>query len=602
MALSIRSLLPVRRSLAAWAVLAASVVAFSYVFTLALALACVYLPYLLITKVDSIILQALALFLCGIVMCVTLIWSLVPRRDRFTPPGPLLSPEQQPRLFFEIEQIATAFNEPMPTAVCLTSEVNAWVAQRGGVMGYTSQRVMGIGLPLMQVLNVSQFRAVLAHEFGHFYEGDTRLGPWVFNARSVMVRTLANFGESSPLAEGISRIAVARLAHTLVLATLRAYWKLFMRVTQMVSRKQEYRADELACAVSGTDAMSDGLRRVEGSSAMFPAFWFGEVVPTLEAGYRPPIAEGFRRFLCAPHIAASIKESIENVLREGTTNAYDTHPPLRDRIAALQLLDMKSQPQLGEWSSSLLNDIYGLELQLIQWIAPGSDASRLKRLDWAAVGQEVYVPIWKSFVGEHSSVLEGITVASLPAAMKTIPGISSRMRDPAGTLLTREQREHRAGNVFWMAFALALMNEGWELHTQPAEFYLFRGEQRLNPIERFAELRSGAKDGVGWAEWCRSLGISDLPLVTPHSRDSRVLKIAVYSDGRMTVDGVPTSIQELRESLSKLSEKKGSVWYYREAAQQDPPPIAVDVLKEIVAASLPIRLSSKPDYSDSVTA
>jgi hypothetical protein len=79
-----------------------------------------------------------------------------------------------------------------------------------------------------------------------------------------------------------------------------------------------------------------------------------------------------------------------------------------------------------------------------------------------------------------------------------------------------------------------------------------------------------------------------------------VLKIAVFSDGRLTVDGTPSSIQNLQESLRNLSQKNGVVWYYRESGQQEPPPIATEVLKEVIAARLPIRLSSKPDYSDSI--
>ena len=83
-------------------------------------------------------------------------------------------------------------------------------------------------------------------------------------------------------------------------------------------------------------------------------------------------------------------------------------------------------------------------------------------------------------------------------------------------------------------------------------------------------------------------------------KDRPILKIAVFMDGRFTVDGAPSSIKELSESLRKLGERKGVVWYYREAGQREPPPIALEVLKQVVDARLPIRLSSKPDYSDSV--
>jgi hypothetical protein len=79
-----------------------------------------------------------------------------------------------------------------------------------------------------------------------------------------------------------------------------------------------------------------------------------------------------------------------------------------------------------------------------------------------------------------------------------------------------------------------------------------------------------------------------------------ILKVAVFADGRLTVDGAPSSIELLHESLRQLAERHGAVWYYREEGQRDPPVIAMAVMKEVVDARLPIRLSSRADYSDSV--
>jgi hypothetical protein len=84
------------------------------------------------------------------------------------------------------------------------------------------------------------------------------------------------------------------------------------------------------------------------------------------------------------------------------------------------------------------------------------------------------------------------------------------------------------------------------------------------------------------------------------SPDAPVLKVAVFADGRLAVDGAPSTIQMLREALKHLSERHGVVWYYREACQQDPPPIAMEVMQAVVEVRLPIRLSSRPDYSDSI--
>ena len=94
-------------------------------------------------------------------------WSLVPRVDRFTPPGPRLDRATHPRLFDLIQRVAVATRQEMPAEVYLLNEVNAWVTERGGVMGFGSRRVMGIGLPLMQSVSVAEFEAIIAHEFGH---------------------------------------------------------------------------------------------------------------------------------------------------------------------------------------------------------------------------------------------------------------------------------------------------------------------------------------------------------------------------------------------------------------------------------------------------
>ena len=87
----------------------------------------------------------------------------------------------------------------------------------------------------------------------------------------------------------------------------------------------------------------------------------------------------------------------------------------------------------------------------------------------------------------------------------------------------------------------------------------------------------------------------------PPSPDVPVLKVAVFADGRLTVDGAAATFQSLQTSLHTLSEKHGVVWYYREAGQQEPPSIATEVIQAVIDAKLPVRLSSRPDYADSIT-
>ena len=87
---------------------------------------------------------------------------------------------------------------------------------------------------------------------------------------------------------------------------------------------------------------------------------------------------------------------------------------------------------------------------------------------------------------------------------------------------------------------------------------------------------------------------------SPVASDAPIIKVAVFADGHITADGSPATIDSLRESFKKLAEQKGAVWYYREAGQGEPPPQGMEVIKAVIAARLPIRLSSRPDYSDAI--
>ena len=80
----------------------------------------------------------------------------------------------------------------------------------------------------------------------------------------------------------------------------------------------------------------------------------------------------------------------------------------------------------------------------------------------------------------------------------------------------------------------------------------------------------------------------------------KMLKIAVGPDGRVTADGLTVSIEALAPILRDLAKGKGEIWYYREAAQAEPHPNALRVLGVVADYSLPISLSTKPDYSDVV--
>jgi hypothetical protein len=72
------------------------------------------------------------------------------------------------------------------------------------------------------------------------------------------------------------------------------------------------------------------------------------------------------------------------------------------------------------------------------------------------------------------------------------------------------------------------------------------------------------------------------------------------ADGRITVNSSPATIDSLRISLQRLAEQRGVVWYYREAGQANAPLESTEVMQAVIANRLPVRLSSRPDFSDAI--
>jgi hypothetical protein len=96
------------------------------------------------------------------------------------------------------------------------------------------------------------------------------------------------------------------------------------------------------------------------------------------------------------------------------------------------------------------------------------------------------------------------------------------------------------------------------------------------------------------------LALTTVAISSAQPKPTPILKVAAMTDGRITVNGALATMESLRESLKKLSQQKGVVWYYREAATSEPPPQAKLVIQAVIEAKLPIKLSSRPDYSDAI--
>jgi hypothetical protein len=76
-----------------------------------------------------------------------------------------------------------------------------------------------------------------------------------------------------------------------------------------------------------------------------------------------------------------------------------------------------------------------------------------------------------------------------------------------------------------------------------------------------------------------------------------VLRVAVYGDDRLAVDGKLSSFNDLQDILDSRHARGGVVWYYGEVSPKSSP-TAMQVLRALGSAGLMIRFSGKATFSD----
>lgn len=84
--------------------------------------------------------------------------------------------------------------------------------------------------------------------------------------------------------------------------------------------------------------------------------------------------------------------------------------------------------------------------------------------------------------------------------------------------------------------------------------------------------------------------------------ETNVAKVKVMKSGKIFLDDREVTLSEIEVAFGRLNKDNVVVWYYRENPQGEPSPEAMMVVEAIVENNLPVRLSSKPDFSDSIGA
>src|SRR4051812_5902910 len=485
---------PVSMNSTSWlvrrAALAVALMVGFYVLALAIGLFLLAIPVAAVRA--NIRVPAKLLFIC-VGGGLTVLWAIVPRPDRFTAPGPRLDESSHPDLFRMIRDVASATAQELPSDVYLLNEVNAWVAHRGGVMGFGSYRVMGIGLPLLQTLSQLEVKAILAHEFGHYASGDVKIGPWIYKTRGAIGRTL----------QGVHGRFIE--------APFKWYGDMFLRLTHEVSRQQEFIADRIAAGVASAAALGSGLQKVTGLGPTFSAYLSSEVGPVLRAGFPPPITAGFDDFLRDERIVALSRRTIEEAQSSSVTGEFDTHPCLRDRLEALApLRDHRSYGANGDAPASMLfPDMEAQATALMRFAIGAETLGNLRPLGWDSVGARVYAPIWAKAVKSQSTWLPQFTADTIPGDIASLKRVGAALVKIGEEHPNVDLRVVRAGQLLGIGLAALLVEQGWRVSTAPGKpLVLVRDAEVVDPFGVVNECAAVAGAAEQWKVRCVVMGIT----------------------------------------------------------------------------------------------
>ncbi len=239
--------------------------------------------------------------------------------------------EEAPRLFLLIDKLTNALGAPPLHQVLIVNELTAAIAQtpRFGIFGWNRNTLL-IGLPLMLAMTPIQFRAMLAHEFGHLGRHQSRFAAWVYRTRMVWSRLLSEL-------------------------TVRPYWSTFLfrkflgwyapffnACTFVLARDQEYEADRQAARLVGSACLKDALAVRHIVERMMNDLYWPALNRRTITNPTPPTSHLDELITLLQQVPAPgiLQEWMTAALQQ-TSGYADTHPALVDRLAALDALQEK---------------------------------------------------------------------------------------------------------------------------------------------------------------------------------------------------------------------------------------------------------------------
>jgi tetratricopeptide (TPR) repeat protein len=253
----------------------------------------------------------------GLVTIFSLVRSLFIKVESVDP-GRSLQYEEAPGLWDLSRAVAANLNTRPVDEIRITPGTELCVYEKGTLRERSqdkAQRVMLLGVGVLNDFKQNGFRAVLAHEYGHFTHRDTAGGDIAIKVNNDMMK----FAHAMIVNGQANWWNVA-------FQFLRMYHFIFRRISHGATRLQEVLADRIAALQYGPLAFEEGLTHVVGKSVEFHHLAVKEIEDSVAV--RRALQNLYELRL---EQDSDLQQQIEKSLNRETSED-DTHPSPNDRF------------------------------------------------------------------------------------------------------------------------------------------------------------------------------------------------------------------------------------------------------------------------------
>lgn len=294
-----------------------------------------------------------------------------------------LSREDQPELFRFIEEIAVEVNTSLPKKIYLSAAINASVFYNSNFWSLflPVRKNLEIGMGLVHSLSKSEFKATVAHEFGHFSQRSMRVGTYVYHVNRVIHNMLT---QKYSIEQTVDRWAntssyftfFAVLSFKFIQGGQWILQKIYNVVNlsyMRLSREMEFHADQTAALVAGPGPVASSLIRLDWSNHCFNlvlGYYQGKIQDAVSTKNIYPQYLKVMLFLSDRHNLPLVNGlpqiSQEHIGKYNKSklviaDQWASHPTTKDRVKFVEQIAVTDKAQDDLPAISVFNDVSKLE-------------------------------------------------------------------------------------------------------------------------------------------------------------------------------------------------------------------------------------------------